>query len=216
MVKTLKDPLSGLIHCIGTILSVAGLVLLVERGMALDSAWRVASFAIFGVSLILLYTASTLYHWLPLSERGTKLLRKFDHVMIFVLIAGTYTPLCLVALRGPWGWSLFGCVWGLALLGMGFKIIWFNTYRWLSTAIYIGMGWLAVVAVWPLVQRVPLAGLGWMLAGGVFYTVGAVIYGLKRPDPWPKVFGFHEIFHIFVLLGSISHFWLIYHYIALL
>ena len=195
---------------------MAGLVLLVERGLALDSTWLVVSLVIFGVSLILLYTASTLYHWLPLSERGTMLLRKFDHVMIFLLIAGTYTPICLVALRGPWGWSLFGCVWVLALLGMGFKIIWFNTYRWLSTAIYIGMGWLAVVAIWPLVQRVPLAGLGWMLAGGVFYTVGAVIYGRKRPDPWPKVFGFHELFHVFVLLGSISHFWMIYHYIALL
>jgi hemolysin III len=214
--KSLKDPMSGLTHFIGIILGIVGLVLLLYKATVSGDVWHIVSFAIFGATVILLYTASTLYHWLPLSPKHTALLRKFDHSMIFLLIAGTYTPLCLVPLRGPWGWSMFGSIWGLALLGMGFKFIWFQAPRWLSTAIYIFMGWLVVVPIWPLVQIVPLAGLGWLLAGGLFYTVGSIIYGMKKPDPWPEVFGFHEIFHVFVLLGTLSHFWMMYRYIAML
>ncbi len=214
--SSLKDPISGLTHLIGVILSVIGLILLVYRAAVAGKPWHVVTFAIFGASMILLYTASTLYHWLPLSEAGTRILRKLDHVMIFILIAGTYTPICLVPLRGPWGWSLFGCIWGLALSGIGFKLIWFKAPRWVSTALYMAMGWLVIVAVWPLVQVLRVGGLLWLLAGGLFYTVGAVIYGLKKPDPWPGVFGFHEIFHLFVLLGSFCHFWLMFGYIAVI
>ncbi len=214
--KTLKDPLSGLTHCIGVVLSIVGLVLLVYRGAAAGNAWQVVAFAIFGASMILLYTASTLYHWLPLSQKGTTILRKFDHGLIFFLIAGTYTPICLLPLRGPWGWSLFGCIWGLALVGIVTKIFWLNAPRWLSTVVYIAMGWLVAIATQPLLQTVPLGGVGWLLAGGLFYTVGAVIYGLKRPNPFPDVFGFHEIFHLFVLLGSFCHFWMMYQYITLI
>ena len=209
----LKDPLSGLTHLIGVILSFIGLVLMVYRAAVSGKPWHVVSYAIFGVSMILLYTASTLYHWLPLSPKGTKILRKLDHIMIFFLIAGTYTPICLIPLRGPWGWSIFGSIWGLALAGLFLKLFWLEAPRWFSTVIYIAMGWLVIIAIWPLVQVLPLPGLGWLLAGGLFYSVGAIIYGIKKPSPWPGVFGFHEIFHVFVLLGSYSHFWLMFRYI---
>jgi hemolysin III len=214
--KSLKDPMSGFTHFIGILLAITGLVLLVHKAAVSGNIWHIVSFAIFGATMILLYTASTLYHWLPLTPQRTALLRKFDHSMIFLLIAGTYTPLCLVPLRGPWGWSMFGSIWGLALLGMGFKFIWFDAPRWLSTAIYIVMGWLVVVPIWPLIQIVPLAGLGWLLAGGLFYTGGSIIYGLKKPNPWPAVFGFHEIFHVLVLLGTFCHFWMMYRFIAVI
>jgi hemolysin III len=214
--KFVKDPLSGLTHCLGIILSIVGLVLLLDHAIKLRNIWSIVSFAIFGTTLILLYTASTFYHWLPLSVKTTAILRKIDHSMIFLLIAGTYTPLCLIPLRGPWGWSMFGCIWGLALLGIGFKFIWFEAPRWLSTTIYTVMGWLVVIAIWPLAHAVPLAGLGWLLIGGLFYTGGSVIYGIKKPNPWPEVFGFHEIFHVLVLLGSCSHFWLMYRFLAAL
>ncbi len=211
--KTLKDPISGLTHLIGVILSFIGLIVLVYRAAIAGKPWHVVSYAIFGASMILQYTASTIYHWLPLSPKGTAILRKLDHMMIFLLIAGTYTPICLIPLRGPWGWSLFGSIWGLALAGFSFKLFWLEAPRWLSTVIYTVMGWLVVIAAWPLIQVLPLAGFGWLLAGGLFYTVGALIYGIKKPDPWPEVFGFHEIFHVFVLLGSFCHFWMMYRYI---
>src|SRR5438094_589265 len=131
---------------------------------------------------------------------------RLDHVAIFVLIAGTYTPVCLVTLRGGWGWSVFGVVWGLALLGLLLKLFFRHLPRWPSTALYVGMGWIAVVAVVPLVQSLPVSGLMWLVAGGVLYTLGAVIYAVKWPDPAPRVFGFHEVFHVFVLAGSITHF----------
>ena len=209
--KPFKDPISGLSHFIGIILSIAGLILLVIK-VSTGKPWHLVAFLVFGASMILLYTASTLYHWLPLSEKGTAYLRKLDHSMIFLLIAGTYTPVCLIPLRGAWGWSIFGSIWGLALFGIGYKSIWFNAPRWLSTAIYTIMGWLIIIAIWPLIQVVPWQGMIWLLVGGLFYTGGAIIYGIKKPNPWPEVFGFHEIFHIFVLFGTISHFWMIYRY----
>lgn len=211
--KGLKDPISGLTHLIGVVLSFAGLILMVYEAAVAGKTWQVVSFAIFGASMILQYTASTIYHWLPLSPKGTKILRKLDHMMIFILIAGTYTPICLIPLRGPWGWSLFGSIWGLALAGFSFKLLWLEAPRWLSTFIYGIMGWLVMVAVWPLIHVLSFAGLMWLVAGGFFYTVGALIYGVKRPDPRPGVFGFHEIFHVFVLFGSFCHFWLMYRFI---
>ncbi|MGE5605987.1 MAG: PAQR family membrane homeostasis protein TrhA [Bacteroidota bacterium] len=211
--KTLKDPISGLTHLIGVVLSFIGLILMVYRAAVAGKPWHVVSYAVFGASMILLYTASTLYHWLPLSPKGTKILRKLDHIMIFILIAGTYTPICLVPLQGPWGWSLFGSIWGLALAGLFLKLFWLEAPRWFSTIVYAVMGWLVIIAAWPLIRVLPLAGFSWLLAGGLFYSVGAVMYGIKKPNPLPGVFGFHEIFHIFVLLGSFCHFWLMYRYI---
>lgn len=198
---------------IGAVLAVPGLAVLVYSAVMYATTWHIVSFSIFGASLILLYTASTIYHSLDVSKHVTEILRRIDHMMIYILIAGTYTPLCLVPLRGPWGWSIFGTILGIAVAGIIMKILWFNAPRWLYTLFYVGMGWLAVIALPPLVRSMPVGGIAWLLIGGVFYTIGAVIYALKRPNPIPGRFGFHEIFHLFVLAGSASHFWLMYRYI---
>lgn len=206
----LREPMNGLTHFAGAVLAVVALVALIVR--AAPMPWHVAGFAVFGTGMVLLYTASTLYHWLPLSESGTRLWRRIDHSMIFIYIAASYTPICFVPLRGVWGWSLFGVVWGVALLGLGIKIFWLEAPRWLSTSLYVGMGWVALVAIYPLLQAMPIAALLWLVGGGVLYTIGAVIYALKRPNG--RWLGFHEIFHLFVIAGSACHFWLMFHYIA--
>lgn len=213
MAVSLRDPMSGLTHLIGALLAVLATVLLILRSVNPVMPWHLVTFSIFGGGMILLYTASTLYHWLPLSENGTRFLRRVDHSMIFFYIAATYTPICLIPLRGPWGWSMFGVVWGLALAGIGMKIFWLYAPRWLSTAVYLAMGWLIVVGVYPLVQRLPVSALVWLASGGVIYSLGAVIYAIKWPDPWPGFFGFHEIFHLFVIGGSFCHFVVMYWFI---
>jgi hemolysin III len=210
-VARIKDPVSGWSHLVGAGLAVAGTVLLLRRA---DSVRAVVAFAVFGAAMLALYLASSLYHLLPGDGTLTRRLRIFDHLMIYVLIAGTYTPFCLLALRGAWGWSLLGSIWGLALAGMTAKVAWRAMPRVFSTVIYVLMGWLIVVAGAPLVKAVPPGGMGMLLVGGAFYTVGAVIYGRRRPDPWPGVFGFHDIWHLFVLAGTISHFWAIYRYLG--
>lgn len=209
----MREPVSGLTHLAGVILSAAGLVALVRAALRAGGVWQMVSFAVFGISMILLYSASSLYHLLPLSARGTLVLRRLDHMMIYVLIAGSYTPFCLIALRGVWGWSLFGGVWGLAAAGIVLKAVWMHAPRWLSTTFYLGMGWLVVVAVVPLVRSVPAGGLVWLAAGGLFYTVGAVFYATKWPRLAPGVFGFHEVWHLFVMAGSFSHFWAVYRFL---
>lgn len=209
-----RELVSGYTHFVGVLLSIAGLCVLLDVAITRGTPWHIVSFAIFGASLILLYTASTLYHLLPHVEHGTGIFRKLDHMMIFVLIAGTYTPFCLVPLRGPWGWSLLGSIWGLGIAGVVGKCLWMRMPRWVSTLIYILMGWLILVAVYPLIKTLPLGGLHWLFIGGLCYSGGAVIYGLKWPKLWPGCFGFHEVWHLFVLAGSISHFWAIFHYIS--
>lgn len=211
----LREPVSGLTHLVGALLSGAGLValLVVSHGQGFR---RGAALAVFGIALVLLFGASAAYHLLPLSPTGTLALRRADHIMIYVLIAGTYTPLCLIPLWGPWGWSLLGAIWALAVAGIVMATLWLNAPRWLTTALYVIMGWLVAIAVVPLLSTVPIRGLEWLLAGGLFYTVGAVIYATRRPDPVPGVFGFHEIWHLFVLAGGLSHFWAVYRYIALM
>lgn len=202
----LREPGSALTHLAGVVLSLLGLVVLVWRAALFAGARHIVAFAIFGASLLLLYTASTLYHALRVPERIIRILRKLDHMMIYVLIAGTYTPICLIALKGAWRWALLGTVWGLAALGMVFKgVSGFRIPRWLSTGLYLAMGWMAVVAIAPLTKSLPLVGVVWLLAGGLLYSVGAVFYALK----WPvltRSFGFHELFHLFVLAGSIAHY----------
>lgn len=207
MFTKMKEPMNALTHLIGDVLSVIGLVFLLYYAVVRGTPWHIVSFSVFGISLILLYTASTLYHALNLSKRKTEILHKIDHMMIYVLIAGTYTPVCLISLRGIWGWSLFASIWSIAIIGILFKIFWFNAPRWLSTLFYIVMGWLVVVAFVPLANAVSPRGLVWLVAGGVLYTIGGIIYGTKRPRINLKFFGFHEIFHLFVLGGSMCHFW---------
>jgi hemolysin III len=198
------DPFSCYSHLLGVALAFVGLVVLVVTSG--DDPWRIVGFSIYGASLILLYLASTVYHWLLLPIAKRKWLNRIDHVAIFLLIAGTYTPVCIVTLRGGWGWTMFGIVWAAAVAGTIIKLGFRSLPRWVSATIYVAMGWTAVVAVVPLVRAFPLSALAWLLAGGLLYTTGAVVYATRRPNPYPRVFGFHEIFHIFVLAGSAAHF----------
>jgi hemolysin III len=210
----LKDPVSGFTHFIGMLLSMTGLGLLIWRTSHPLRPWELASCVVFGTGMILLYTVSTLYHWLILPEKENELMRKLDHIMIFVLIASTYTPFCLGPFRGMLGWSMFAAVWGIAFLGTIFKLFWINAPRLVSTLIYIGMGWLAVLGAGPIIRILEHGALFWLVAGGVFYSIGALIYASKKPDIFPSWLGFHEVFHIFVMMGSSAHFWVIYRYIS--
>lgn len=186
-------------HGFGLVLSVAGLVVLVTRSGLRGDGWRVAATAIFGATLVLLYATSTLYH--SFRDAPTKrLLRKCDHAAIFLLIAGTYTPFLLVNLRGPWGWSLFGVIWALAGAGVVLKFWFTGRFRVGSTLLYIGMGWLVLVALRPMQSLVPPAALWLLVAGGLFYTLGTVFY------LWKRLPYHHAIWHLFVLGGSICHF----------
>lgn len=216
MFQKLREPVSGLTHLFGAFASIVGLVVLVIYSVTMKSPWHIVTFAVFGISLILLYTASSIYHLVSTSEKAITVLRRIDHSMIYVLIAGSYTPICLIALRGAWGWSIFGAIWGLTIVGILVKNFWFNAPRWISTAFYIGMGWLVIIAIYPLGKVLPGAGIAWLFAGGIAYTVGGVIYATKRPRINFKYFGFHEIFHIFVLLGSFCHYWLMFKYVLYL
>ena len=216
ILKNLREPMNGFTHFIGIIFAMTATVLLVDLSLNPYKPHHLISFLIFGIGMILLYTTSTLYHWLKLSDAGTKKLRKADHIMIFIYIAATYTPVCIVALRETIGWMLLAATWSVAIFGIIIKIFWMNAPRWLSTFIYILMGWLAVGAIFPLINSLQTGAILWLLAGGLFYTIGAVIYALKRPDPFPGVLGFHEIFHLLVLLGTFSHFWMMYRYVAIL
>lgn len=212
-----RDLVSGLTHCIGAGLSLVGLVVLIVFSAIWGDAFDVVSFTIFGVGLFLMYLFSTLYHWLNIGSKGLNVFRKFDHIMIYILIAASYTPICLGPLRGPWGWSIFGIVWGLAVLGTILTALWIKAPRALTTSIYVAMGWLVLVAAIPLVQIFKeanlLYSLLWLLIGGIFYTIGGLIYAFK----WPKInfknFGFHEIFHIFVMLGSACQYFFILLYV---
>lgn len=203
--KKVKDPVSGLTHLAGAVLSIVGLVFLIISATTKgEGAWDIVSFSIFGSALILLYTFSSLYHLLNVKQTVSNILRKFDHIMIYILIAATYTPICLGPLRGPWGWSIFGVVWGLAVAGTILTAVWLEAPRWLTTSIYLAMGWTVLAAIYPMItifsELNALSSLLWLLAGGIFYTIGGVIYGLKWPPLKNKYFGFHEIFHIFVML----------------
>lgn len=203
-----RDGVSAVSHFIGFLLAIAGTCVLIVRGVKTGGTLYAASFAVFGAAMMLLYLASATYHWLNLRERFTLILRKLDHAMIYVLIAGTYTPICIIALDGLWGISLLTAIWILALGGIFLTFFYFGAPRWLTTGIYILMGWLVVVAFVPLLHALPTAGLVWLLAGGLSYTVGGVIYGRKKSLVNLPGFGFHEVFHMFVLGGSICHYML--------
>lgn len=210
-------PWSAITHGVGALLAILGTVLLLVRtGILGGSAWHYVTFSIYGATMIGLYTASTLYHCVKTSVKGRIALRKFDHASIYFLIAGTYTPICLVPLRGGWGWSLFGVIWGLALAGLAMSLLWINAPRWVTAGIYIFMGWLAVIAIYPIIQVLPLQGLFWLLLGGVLYTIGGVLYALKWPGRNNPRFGCHEVFHVFIVLGSVCHFLLMIRVIALI
>jgi hemolysin III len=195
------------IHGLGIALSIAGLIALVATARRTEDPWNVVASAVYGVTLILLYLASTLYHGIP-NPNAKRILRVLDHSAIYLLIAGTYTPFTLVSLRGPWGWTLFGLIWGLAILGIVIKVAAIGRFRRLSLALYIGMGWLVVVALRPLGLAVPHGGLVLLLLGGIAYTSGVVFY------VWRRLPYHHAIWHAFVLAGSVLHFFAILLYVA--
>jgi len=208
-----REAVNGFTHLFGALLSIPGLYLLIKHTPADSSMSRYLSLYVFGLSLFLLYSASATYHLLNASKKVIQILRRIDHMMIYVLIAGTYTPLCMIALEGTWRWTLMISIWSLAIIGIIFKLLWFKAPRWLSTISYILMGWMVVIALFPLSNAVLLPGIICLLLGGLFYTTGAIIYATKRPNINLRYLGFHEIFHLFVLAGSFSHFLLLYWYL---
>src|SRR5699024_1500476 len=175
--RYLREPVNSLTHGFGAIAAFGGLILLLQEAFVRGSMSHLISFSMFGLSMVLLYTSSTLYHALPVKEKALNLLQKFDHCMIYVLIAGTYTPICLLVLDGSLKWGFFATVWSLAVLGIIKKVLWMGAPRWLSTSFYLAMGWMAVFTFPTLMEKLPLAFLGWITAGGLAYSVGAVIYG---------------------------------------
>ena len=211
----LKYPIRGAINFVAAALSVAALVVLVSRAAQDGLPWHVVSFTIYGVSMVALWTISATYHSFHYSPLTTLILKRFDHAMIYFLIAGTYTPVCLIILRGGWGWSLFGVTWALAIAGITLKLI-FRTPPKAITVIlfvfYMVMGWLIVIAWVPLRRTLPSGGVFWLVLGGFFYTTGAGILGIKRPDIIGN-FGTHEIWHLFVMAGCFCHFWMMYKYV---
>ena len=213
LLQHIREPINTLTHGMGAILAVIGLAILIYEAIQGGSISHLIAFSIFGLSMILLYTASSLYHALHVKKKTLELLQKLDHSMIYVLIAGTYTPICLLVLEGGWKWGFFATIWSLAIIGIIKKFLWMNAPRWLSTLFYLGMGWLAVIIFPTLMEKLPLAFLVWIGIGGLAYTLGAVIYGIKKPNPIPNWFGHHEIWHLFVMAGTFSHFWAIYYYL---
>jgi hemolysin III len=196
----------SVIHGVGILLSIAGLIALVEVARRTGNTSYVLACAIYGVTLVLLYLASTLYHCIP-SPRAKRTLRVLDHSAIYLLIAGTYTPFTLISLRGPWGWTLFSLVWGMAALGIVLKVAAIGRFRWLSMILYLGMGWLVLVALEPLRLAVSQQGVMLLFLGGVSYTVGTVFYGMRRL-PYH-----HAVWHAFVLAGSVLHFFAVFLYV---
>lgn len=186
-------------HGVGLLAAVTGLVVLVILAAATRDPWRITACSIYATTLVLLYAASTLYHALS-ATRARNVFRVLDHSAIFLLIAGTYTPFALVSLRGPWGWTLLGIVWGLAVVGVAAKAIFGTRWPILSTALYIVMGWTVVIAVKPLIDHVPPGGIAWLVAGGLAYTGGVVFYA------WTRLRYGHAIWHVFVLAGSVCHY----------
>lgn len=214
MNRRFREPVSGLTHLAAGMLAAAGLVVLVAMAVASGSVDRTVAVGIYGCSLVALYGASALYHLLPVSEAAIARLRRLDHMMIFVLIAGTYTPVCLLALSGGWRWGLLGTVWTLTLAGILFKLLWMDSHRWVSVTLYLGMSWMVLVAAPAILEALPAAGVAWFVAGGLVYSAGAIVYGVKRPNFVPGVFGFHELWHLLVIAGSACHFWAVIRYVA--
>lgn len=216
MKHKIKDPGSAITHFIGMLMAMfAALPLLIKAARDPDPI-HVISLAIFIVSMILLYAASTIYHSLDLSEKVNCRLRKLDHMMIFILIAGSYTPICLIVLERPLGLYLCTFVWTIAIVGIIIKAFWITCPKWFSSILYIAMGWLCVLAFTQLLNSLSSTAFGWLLAGGIIYTIGGIIYALKLPvfNNRHKNFGSHEIFHLFVMGGSICHFIVMYVFVA--
>jgi hemolysin III len=210
----LREPINGFTHLAGAVLSFIGLLaLVIKTTLNSPSTISLTAVIIFGLSMILLYAASATYHLVVSSDKVISFLRRLDHAMIFVLIAGSYTPFCLIALNGATGWILFGIIFMAAVAGVCFKLIWFNCPRWISTIIYVAMGWISILLIVPLYKALSLQGIALLIGGGIFYTIGALIYATKPEFLKSKYLGFHEIFHVFIMLGTLTHFFCVFKYV---
>lgn len=204
MLKKLREPVNSLTHWAGAVLALAGLIALLIVGW--DTPTKIISFAVYGVSLIFMFSASATYHMVHVREKALEIFRKIDHAAIYALIAGTYTPFCVNAFEGFWKWGLLGVIWSLAAIGITVKIFYIRAPRWLNAGIYVVMGWLSVAAAGQMLAALPAWVLTCLIAGGVIYTLGAAVYITKIFNFKPGVFGFHEIWHIFVLLAAAAHY----------
>lgn len=213
---TIREPGSAITHLIGMVMATTAATPLLVKAALFSGTKTLIALSIFCVSMILLYGASATYHSLNITGRALRFFRKLDHMMIFVLIAGSYTPICLIILGGKLGYTLLMVVWGIALLGITLKACWITCPKWFSSVIYIAMGWVCLGVFGTLWNVLPHAAFIWLLAGGIIYTIGGVIYALKLPifNGKHKCFGSHEIFHLFVMGGSICHFIFMYLYVA--
>lgn len=210
-----KELTSAFTHLGGAVFGIIGTILLINISISSDNSVMLAAFLIFGISMVLMYSTSTTYHLIDKSKEKAKLvMRKLDHIMIFVFVAGSYTPICLLILNNSVGNKLLALVWSITLIGVIIKLCWITAPNWVSSVLYISMGWVAVWFFSPLINLMPKRGMYWLVAGGLFYTVGGVIYALKRPNLNKKYFGFHELFHIFILVGSLCHYVMMYFYVG--
>lgn len=216
MTLKIKDPGSALTHFIAMLLALFASIPLIIKAAHTPGYTHVLALTIFITSMILLYAASTIYHTLDISPKVNQILRKVDHMMIFILIAGTYTPVCAIVLGDHTGWSLLALVWSIAIVGIIINALWITCPKWFSSMIYIAMGWVCVLAFQKIVAALPPQAFGWLLAGGIIYTIGGVIYALKLPifNSIHKNFGSHEIFHLFVMGGSLCHYIMMYAFVA--
>ncbi|MEI4768286.1 hemolysin III family protein [Psychrobacillus sp. FJAT-51614] len=207
MNQYIREPFNGLSHLLGALLSLLGLSAMIVKVSIKDaSSLSITAIIIFGISMILLYSSSATYHMVIAKDSIIQFLRRLDHSMIYLLIAGTYAPFCLITLKGTIGYLLFTVISIIAICGVLFKMIWFKCPRWISTALYIGMGWIIVFLAVPLTEKIGTQGIFYLVLGGVLYTIGGIIYGLKPKIAFISKLGFHEIFHIFILLGTLCHF----------
>ncbi|MAA70588.1 MAG: hemolysin [Bermanella sp.] len=203
--RHLRDPFSGLSHLLGAVMSLGAIPYMLTNLPGQGSGVYLASYLVFGLSMFLMFAASAVYHLMEISEAGIMALKRVDHMAIYVMIAGSYTPFCLIGLEGAQAWWMFGIIWGIALAGILTKIFWLHAPRWFSTLLYLGMGWSSLFVYEPLSESLSDGAITWLLAGGISYSVGAVVYATK----WPNLhrhFDFHDLWHVFVLGGAACHF----------
>jgi hemolysin III len=208
----IREPFNAYTHLFGAIVALAGTVLLILDS-TIDPVSYKLSFIVYGITVFLMFASSALYHTVRVSERTEEIFRMIDHIMIYLVIAGSYTPICAIALDGEWRLGMLIGIWIFAVAGVLKKIFWLNAPRWFSTGLYLLMGWIAIIIFPQIWDVVPKGFSFWIIIGGLFYTIGAIIYGLKKPDPAPSWFGHHGIWHLFVIGGAFSHFWAIYNYL---
>ncbi|PKO09420.1 MAG: hypothetical protein CVU40_08945 [Chloroflexi bacterium HGW-Chloroflexi-2] len=208
-----REPISAITHLVAASISFIGLIILIVLGWG--DFQKIIPFSIYGISLILMFTASGTYHMVIARDSIILNLRKLDHSAIYLLIAGTYTPICVYFFNGFWQYGMLILIWSLAIIGIVVKLFVINAPRWINAGVYLIMGWLAIMGIQEILRTMPTAAIIWLVLGGLFYSVGAIIYITKFLDFFPGKFGFHEVWHIFVILGALSHYFVILKFIAL-